>query len=145
MQGLTEPFLNITGCCNFTETKSHEVCTVLLEKGVIFQKPKWYLQKKHSVWRSSMLKTGNLEYCWSLLGARVIRFWLKVYKVWPHMHNYSYKVTNQVLDVNNVLRVSLFMFHVWSCSLVPCKHFMVSNSEPLITPHYVSRMRQFHK
>ena len=34
MQGLTEPFLNIVGCCNFTETKSCEVCTVLLDKGI---------------------------------------------------------------------------------------------------------------
>ena len=27
MPGLTEPFLNIVGCCNFTEAKVGEVCT----------------------------------------------------------------------------------------------------------------------
>ena len=27
IQGLTEPFLNIVGCCNFTEAKIGEVCT----------------------------------------------------------------------------------------------------------------------
>ena len=35
MQGLTEQsfLFNIIGCCNFTEAKSCEVCTVLLDKG----------------------------------------------------------------------------------------------------------------
>ena len=121
------------------------VCTVLLDKGLFFKKRMMFAKKKRSVWPSSTLKTGNLEYCWSFWVAQVVRFWFKVYKIWLHMHNCSYKVTNQVLDVKNALRVSLFIFHVWSCSLVSCKHFMVSNSEPLITPHYVSCMRQFHK
>ena len=29
-----ELFYNIVGCCNFTKAKSHEVCTVLLDKGL---------------------------------------------------------------------------------------------------------------
>jgi len=33
-QGHTEPFFYIIGCCNFTEAKSCEVCTVLLNKGL---------------------------------------------------------------------------------------------------------------
>ena len=35
MQGLTETFLNIVGCCNFTEAKIGEVCT---GQGTISQK-----------------------------------------------------------------------------------------------------------
>ena len=34
MEGLTSHFLNIIGCCNFTEAKIREVCTVLLDKGL---------------------------------------------------------------------------------------------------------------
>ena len=34
MQGLTEPFKNIIGRYNFTEAKSREMCTVLLDKGL---------------------------------------------------------------------------------------------------------------
>ena len=35
MQGLHDgAILNIIGCCNFTETESREVCTVLPDKGL---------------------------------------------------------------------------------------------------------------
>ena len=70
MQGLTEPFKNIVGCCNFTEAKSREVCTVLLDKG-LFLKNRTVLPKKSSVWPSSGLKTVDLDYRSSLSVAQL--------------------------------------------------------------------------
>ena len=67
MQGLTEPFLTIVGCCNFTEAKSREVCTGLLDKG-LFLKKQTMLATKHSIWLSSMLKIVDLEYLFAVLG-----------------------------------------------------------------------------
>ena len=60
MQGLTEPFQNIAGYCNFTEAKSREVCTVLLDKG-LFLKNRMTLPIEHFVWPSRRLKTINLD------------------------------------------------------------------------------------
>jgi len=60
MQGLTEPFQNIAGYCHFTEAKSREVCTVLLDKG-LFLKNRMTLPIEHFVWPSSRLKTINLD------------------------------------------------------------------------------------
>ena len=64
-------FLNIVGCCNFTEVKSREVCTVLLEKG-LFLKNRMTFATKCSVWPSSTLKTVDMEYYSSLLVAWMI-------------------------------------------------------------------------
>ena len=64
---------NIIGCCNFTEAKSREVCTVLLVKG-LFSKTEWRFQKICSVWPSSRLKTVNVDYRSMLLVARLVRF-----------------------------------------------------------------------
>ena len=55
-----ELFFNIVGCCNFTRAKSHEVCTVLLDKGILL-KNRTTVAAKHSVWLLSMLKTVDLE------------------------------------------------------------------------------------
>ena len=49
------------GCCNFTEAKSREVCTVLLDKG-LFLKNRTALPKNRSVWSSNGLKTVDLDY-----------------------------------------------------------------------------------
>ena len=69
-------FLNIAGCCNFTEMKSREVCTVLLDMGLFLYN--WTtLAKNHSVWPSSTLKTVHREYCLSLSVAQLVRFWFK--------------------------------------------------------------------
>ena len=69
-------FLNIVGCCNFTEAKSREVCTVLLDKGLFLYN--WTtLAKNRSVWPSSTLKTVHREYRLSLSVAQLVRFWLK--------------------------------------------------------------------
>ena len=67
-------FKNIISCCNFTEAKSCEVCTVL--QGVISQKPNDAF-KKRFVWPSSRLKTVDLDYRSSLSVARLVRFWFK--------------------------------------------------------------------
>ena len=58
-------FLNIVGCCNFTEAKSREVCTVLLDKE-LFLKNRTPFATKRSVWLSSTFKTVDLEYRLSL-------------------------------------------------------------------------------
>ena len=91
MQGLTGPFFKYH---ILQRRKSHEVCTVLLDKG-IFLKNQMTFVRKRSVWSSSTLKTVDLEYPLSLLVAWMVRLCLKFYKVWPHMHNRSYTVTNQ--------------------------------------------------
>ena len=74
--GLMEPFLNIVGRFNFTEAKSHEVCTVLLNKR-LFLKNQTALAIKPSIWPSNTLKTVDLIYCLSLLVAWMVRFWFK--------------------------------------------------------------------
>jgi len=67
---------NIVGCCNFTEAKSREVCTILLDKGLFF-KNRPTLAKKRSVRPSSRLKTVNLDCRSSLSVAWLVRFWFK--------------------------------------------------------------------
>ena len=69
-------FKNIIGFCNFTEAKSREVGTVLVNKW-LFLKNRTTLPKKRSVRPSSRLKTVNLDYCSSLSVARLVRFWFK--------------------------------------------------------------------
>ena len=71
--------LNIVGCCNFTEAKSHEACTVLLDKG-LFLKNEMTFATKHSVWPLSTLKTVNLQYHSSLSVAWMVRFCSKFTK-----------------------------------------------------------------
>ena len=66
-------FLNIVGCCNFTEVKSHEVCTVY----GIFLKNRMSSATKCSIWPSNMLKTVDLEYHSSLSVAWIVRFWFR--------------------------------------------------------------------
>ena len=91
MQGLMEPFKNIAGCCHFTEAKSREVCTVLLDKG-LFLKNRTTLPIKCSVWPSSRLKPIDLDYHSSLSAAQLLRFWFK--KLIAHdRRTSSYKVT----------------------------------------------------
>ena len=69
-------FKNIVGCCNFTEVKSREVCTVLVDKQ-LFLKNRMTLPNKRSVGPSSRLKTVNLDYRSSLSVTRLVRFWFK--------------------------------------------------------------------
>ena len=69
-------FKNIVGSCNFTEVKSCEVCTVLLDKR-LFLKNRKTLPRKRSVWPSSRLTTVDLDYRLSLLVAQLVRFWFK--------------------------------------------------------------------
>ena len=71
-------FLNIIGCCSFTEVKSCEVCTVLLDKE-LFLKNRITL----AIWTITCPSR--------LLGGS--DFGLKVYKVWPPTTDSSYKVT----------------------------------------------------
>ena len=72
MQGLTEPFLNIVGCCNFTKATSHKVCTILLDKGLFLKNRLTLAKKKRSVRPSSRLKTVDLDCRLSLSVARLI-------------------------------------------------------------------------
>ena len=51
--------------CNFTAAKSHEGCTVLLDKG-LFLKNRMTLPEKCSIWSLSRFKTINLDYHTSL-------------------------------------------------------------------------------
>ena len=77
-----EPFLNIFGCCNFTEAKICEACTVLLGNGLFLKNR--MTQKKNKQKKTLNLaneKNVYLEYCSSLSVARLGRFWFKVYKV----------------------------------------------------------------
>ena len=60
--------------------KSHEVCTILLDKR-LFLKNRMMFATKHSVWPSSTLKTVDLEYHSSLLIQWMVRLCLKFYKV----------------------------------------------------------------
>ena len=76
MQGLTEPFFDIVGCCNFTEVKSREASKVLLDNGLVL-KNRMKFATKRSIWPSSTLKTVDLEYCSSLSVAWMVRFWFK--------------------------------------------------------------------
>ena len=86
-------FKNIVGGCNFTEARSCEVCTVLLDRR-LFLKNQTTLPKNRSVRPSSRLKTVDLDYCLSLSVARLVRFWFKsLQKVWPPTTDSSYKVT----------------------------------------------------
>lgn len=77
MQGLTGPFFKYH---ILQRRKSHEVCTVLLDKG-IFLKNQMTFVRKRSVWPLSTLKTVDLEYHLSLSVAWMIRLCLKFYKV----------------------------------------------------------------
>ena len=61
---------------NFTEAKSCEVCTILLDKGLVL-KNRLTLAKKHTVRPSSRLKTVDLDRRSSLSVARLVRFWFK--------------------------------------------------------------------
>ena len=58
-------FKNIVGCCHFTEAKSREVCTVLLDKGLFLKN------------RTTLPKTVDLDYRSSLSVAWLVRFWFK--------------------------------------------------------------------
>ena len=75
MQGLHDgAILNIIGCCNFTETESREVCTVLLDKGLFLynqttlakKRTKEKEQKTASSGPQIRQKTVNREYRSSL-------------------------------------------------------------------------------
>ena len=110
-RGRRSHFLNITGCCNFTEAKSHEVCTVCWTRGYC-SKTKRRLQQmlclaleyveKKSIWsiirRSRLLGRSN--------------FGSKVYTVWLRMHNRSYKFSLWRMCLGSPFSCSIFC----SCS-----------------------------
>ena len=125
-------FFNIIGCCNFTEVKSCEMCTVLLDKGLFLTN--WTtFATKHFVWLSSMLKTVNLEFCLLLSAARLARFWFKSLQRLTVYAQLLIQGNLSVLIVKNTCSVFC------SYSLVLGNCFAVSKSELLTAPHYVSR------
>ena len=63
---------------NFTAAKSHEVCTVLLDKR-LFLKNWMTLPEKRTIWPLSRFKTINLDYHTSLSVVQLVRFWFKSY------------------------------------------------------------------
>ena len=71
MQGLMEPFLNIFGCCNFTEAKICEACTVLLGNGLFLKNQmtqKKKKKKKRSIWPMKKMSIWSIVHHFRLLG-----------------------------------------------------------------------------
>ena len=148
-RGWQSCFLNIVGCCNFTEVKSREVCTLASSPGPdwrglgrrlcvhfcwtrgYFSKSEWCLQQ-NTLSGHSTLKTVHLEHCLLLLVAWMVRVWFKSLQF--------HHVCTTARTIQFLLWVSLFSCSVFgSCSLVLCNHFVVSKLQPMTAPHYVSR------
>ena len=119
-QGLTEPFKNIVGCCNFTEVKSREVCTVLVDKQ-LFLKNRMTLPNKRSVGPSSRLKTVDLDYRSSLSLTRLVRFWFKSLQSFT-AHDGQFPQGNLFLLAVCTHKVPLYL-----CSIF-CSHSLVQVS-----------------
>ena len=76
--------MNIVSCCNFTEAKIGEVCTgqeTISQKLNNSCKKEINKKKNRSIWPLKTLKIVHLEYRSSLLVARLVSYWFKVYKV----------------------------------------------------------------
>ena len=94
MQSLTELFMNIIGCCNFTPAFFLQVWFGFRDNNLLSSKTvhtSWL--KKRSIWPLSTLKTVHLGYCSSLSVARLVRFWFKNLQSLTDHKSSSYKVT----------------------------------------------------
>ena len=109
---------------NFTEAKSRDVCTFLVDKGLFLKNQTTTVAKK-TVWPSSTLETVNLDYCLSLSVAQLVQKFTA--------HERQSLQGNPFLLVVCMPEVPLFVLHFirifvffFSISIISRSHFITS-------------------